>query len=831
MSLQDDSGLGLSDAEALVRLQSDGENLIPSEAQKTFLKQVIIVLSEPMLILLFAAGAINFLLAEFLDAAMLMVTVLIVLGISIYQSRRAENALHALKELSAPTVKVIRDGVEKRVSSHHLVVGDVILLAEGDRVCADAKLIEAVSLACDESTVTGESAPVDKYKDDLVLSGTLTTRGHGKAVVISTGINSQLGKIGKSLLEISTERSRLQKDVDQIVRVIGVLGVITVFLVVTIYGSTRDNWLEGGLAGIAAAMALIPEEFPVILTLFMAIGAWRMSKSRVIARQPSAIEALGSISVLCVDKTGTITENHMTVRELVIGEKHIDIEIDQLDSKALELIKIAALACPIRSFDPMDNAFKELQQKINSGENSEIKTSIAEHPLSETRLAYLHIWSINNDFIIAAKGAPEAISKMCDLDSNEQEEIMLQVHEAASRGFRVLAVAVSVPNDSSSALVISDQTAFTFLGLALLQDPIRPGVKESVAECRSAGIKTVIITGDHPSTARAIGEEIGLENVDDYMTGELLNELSDAALAEKISMVSIFARVRPEHKLRIIRALQNNGQVVGMTGDGVNDAPALRAADIGLAMGGRGTDVAREAASLVITDDNFNSIVQGIKRGRVTYDNLQKAMSYVIAIHVPIFGLALLPIFSTNWPLILLPGLVAFHEVIIDPACSVVFEEESPDPNVMKEPPRDATSRVFSRREILLSALQGLSVFGVLFLLFLFLTNNSRDEAEIRSMIFGSLMMSNILLILTNRSRTLTIFATFKERSNPTIKWILGVAVLILISLISLPPLRVLFDLVAIKGSDWLLMFLCAFMSLAWYELYKWFRYRKLFSQ
>ena len=338
MSSRPDLEVGLSNAEAQSRLSKFGENLIPSEAPKTFLKQVLVVLSEPMLILLFAAGAINFLLAEFLDAAMLMVTVFIVLGISIYQSRRAENALHALKELTAPTVKVIRDGVENRISSHQLVVGDLILLSEGDRVCADAKLIETTSLACDESTVTGESAPVDKFNGDSVLSGTLTTRGHGKAVVTATGIDSQLGKIGKSLQEISTDRSRLQKDVDQIVRVIGVLGVITVFLVVTIYGSTRDNWLEGGLAGIAAAMALIPEEFPVILTLFMAIGAWRMSKAKVIARQPSAIEALGSISVLCVDKTGTITENHMTVQELIIDGTSIFIAENQLSSKAIALV-------------------------------------------------------------------------------------------------------------------------------------------------------------------------------------------------------------------------------------------------------------------------------------------------------------------------------------------------------------------------------------------------------------------------------------------------------------------------------------------------------------
>lgn len=831
MSSRPDLEVGLSNAEAQSRLSKFGENLIPSEAPKTFLKQVLVVLSEPMLILLFAAGAINFLLAEFLDAAMLMVTVFIVLGISIYQSRRAENALHALKELTAPTVKVIRDGVENRISSHQLVVGDLILLSEGDRVCADAKLIETTSLACDESTVTGESAPVDKFNGDSVLSGTLTTRGHGKAVVTATGIDSQLGKIGKSLQEISTDRSRLQKDVDQIVRVIGVLGVITVFLVVTIYGSTRDNWLEGGLAGIAAAMALIPEEFPVILTLFMAIGAWRMSKAKVIARQPSAIEALGSISVLCVDKTGTITENHMTVQELIIDGASIFIAENQLSSKAIALVNTAALACPIRSYDPMDNAFKELAQQLQINMETLDKTSLSEFPVNEKRMAYIHSWTINGEFVIAAKGAPETISKMCNLDEEQHLEIMKQVHLAAIRGFRVIAVARVVNENSNFESDILDNLVFNFLGLALLQDPIRPGVKESVVECRTAGIKTVMITGDHPSTARAIGEEIGLENLDDCLTGLALDEMSDSELAERISAISIFARVKPEHKLRIIRAFQRNGHVVGMTGDGVNDAPALRAADIGLAMGGRGTDVAREAASLVITDDNFNSIVQGIKRGRVTYDNLQKAMSYVIAIHIPIFGLALLPIFSTNWPLILLPGLVAFHEVIIDPACSVVFEEESPDPKVMQQSPRNLNSRVFSKREILLSTAQGSTVFTTLLILFLFLQNSARSEQEIRSLIFGSLMMANILLILTNRSRTLTIVETFSKRSNYTVKWILGAAILLLLALMTIPPLRILFDLGAIGFKDWFLMFFCAVISLSWYELYKFLRYRRLFSQ
>lgn len=824
MNLDDQTSLGLTEAAAKEKLFIQGENLIPSEAPKSFLRQVALILSEPMLILLIAAGTINLLLAETLDALMLMMTVFIVLGISIYQSRRAEHALQALKELSAPTVKVIRDGLEKRISSHQVVVGDLVLLSEGDRVCADARVVQQTALSCDESTLTGESFPIAKSPGDSVLSGTLVTSGHAQVIVTATGINSQLGKIGRSLQEISIEKSRLQRDVDQIVRVVGVLGIFTVLSVVLIYGSTRNNWLEGGLAGIAAAMALIPEEFPVILTLFMAIGAWRMSKARVIARQPSAIESLGSISVLCVDKTGTITENRMAVKEVIVNKEILLVDQSSANPTVQELLNTAALACPLHSYDPMDIAFKSLKN------DSQERDSLAEFPVTNERLAYIHAWSISNKTVIAAKGAPETIAKLCRIQETENEELMQQVHVAASRGFRVLAIAKSRGGNSADLTEITENQ-FEFLGLALLQDPIRDGVKESVQVCNAAGIKTVMITGDHPSTALSIGQEIGLNHNAGFLAGADLDKLSDTELNNQIQQVSIFARVRPEHKLRIVRAFQANGMVVGMTGDGVNDAPALRAADIGIAMGGRGTDVAREAASLIITDDNFNSIVKGVERGRVTYSNLQKAMSYVIAIHIPIFGLALLPLFSSAWPLILLPGLVAFHEVIIDPACSVVFEEESADPNIMKEQPRPIKQRIFSRGEILLAVAQGLSVFFSSLVLFLYLMSNARPEQEIRTMIFGTLMLSNIGLILTNRSRTLTILQTFRQRENPTVKWILSLASLIILLLITVAPLRTIFDLGAILPSDWLLMILSSIVPLVWYEIYKSSSIKSVFRQ
>jgi len=484
------SSIGLSSAEAHSRLIEEGENLIPTEREKTLVRQILTIVSEPMLILLISAGAINFFLAEILDAVMLMFTVVIVLGISIIQSRRTENALFALKQLAAPYATVIRDGSEMRIPSSNVVIGDLLLLSEGDRVSADAKIIRNVTLATDESTLTGESVPVDKQVDDLVFSGTLVTRGHGQAIVIATGAQSALGRIGKSLQEIPFERSQMQRDVDQLVRVIGVLGIITVASVVIIYGSTRNDWLEGALAGIAAAMALIPEEFPVILTLFLAIGAWRMSQVRVIARRPSAIESLGSISVLCVDKTGTITQNKMSIIEVQIDSERINLSAHEIPKPARKLIEIGALACPSSIFDPMDQAFRELSNpELHRAE------SLREYPVESARMAYIHIWKLEDSIKVAAKGAPETIARLCRLTEEQLRKLTEEVHSAANSGYRVLAIAEA--SLSSDVLIPAkiDDLKLNYIGLAFLQDPLRDGVIESIHNCATAGIRTIMITG------------------------------------------------------------------------------------------------------------------------------------------------------------------------------------------------------------------------------------------------------------------------------------------------------------------------------------------------
>jgi len=803
------SNQGLTTAESNERLLRYGRNLLAKADEKNLIFTLLSLLREPMLLLLIAAGLISIALAELIDGLLLLFTIFIIVGITFYQTRKTEKALEALSELTMPLALVIRDGSDKRIPSSEIVPGDLILLREGDRIGADARLITSASLQVDESLLTGESVPVLKNVGDSTYTGSLVVRGHGSAEVLATGTATQLGKIGKSLTEIPDEKTTLQENVARIVKVVGLAALFTVIAVFALYGTTRGNWLEAGLAGISVAMALIPEEFPVILTIFLALGAWRMTRAKVVARKPAAIDALGAISVLCVDRTGTLTENRMEIAEIHAGSK-IWRGTQIPDGNVAEAIMIAALATPKSAYDPMDIAFQKLAKTIQRENLSEF-ISISEKPLTKENLYYTHTWQDSKSLAMlhAVKGAPEHIAKLCNFDHDQYQSFVEKVNTEAARGYRTIGIAKS-----------TDGQNYTYLGLALLSDPIRDGVPEAVAECSKAGIRTIMITGDHPSTAITIAKNIGLGN-QKCLTGTELDKLRDDQLRNIISECSVFARVTPMHKLRLVRILQENDEVVGMTGDGINDAPALKAADVGIAMGERGTDVAREAAALIITDDNFTSIVEGIRRGRAIFSNIQKALIYVIAVHVPIFGMALIPVLNPGWPLVLLPALIAFQEVIIDPASSIVFEAEEPDKKNMERLPRSKSNSLIGAREVTIGVLQGLSVLAVTFLMYLVSFSKYDSEELSRSLTYGTLLISNLLLVLSNRSQRLSIVTSFRRRNNPAIIPIVVLAIGILIALLNVPFLTDSFNLARLNLAQYLAVILASLLSITWYEIYK----------
>ena len=807
--------IGLTKGEAGRRLESEGPNVLPTAKPKNFLQRFIGVVREPMLTLLVAAGLINFIVSEPLDASVLMLTVLMVVGISLYQTSRTESALEALRDLSSPRALVVRDGKEGRIPGKDVVRGDLVILNEGDRVPADGSLISASNLSVDESMLTGESLSLYKKPDDKVFSGTLIVTGYGQAIIESTGAKTELGKIGTALQDIEIERTHLQKEIDRLVRIIYVAALIAAVAVVVIYGMTRNDWVEGALAGIAASMALIPEEFPVVLTLFLAIGAWRMSQKGVIARRAAVIETLGSATVICVDKTGTITMNQMAVQEIKIDDELLVLNDEPIPNSYREITQSALLASPINPFDPMDKAFHAI---ASLEENWKL---VREYPITEKLMAMTNVWKAAEGHIVATKGAPEAVASLCHLDDSELEAIIKDVDDATRRGFRVLGVAKALFDSHTEFPNSPIEFDFRYLGLIHLHDPVRPGVPEAVAECARAGVRTVMITGDYPGTALSVAKEVGLNVQAGVITGPELEKMSDLELAERIKTVSVFARMVPEQKLRLIRALKLDGEVVGMTGDGVNDAPALRAADIGIAMGGRGTDVAREAASLVITNDDFNSIANGIRQGRGIFANLQKAMSYIIAVHVPIFGMALIPVFVSKWPLVLLPAQIAFLELIIDPASSIVFESEQADPEIMNRKPRDVNEKIFSRHSLGFSIAQGLGELIVVLAIYLWAIYSGKSADLVRTLSFGTLMLGNMALVLVNRSQHLSIIQTFRARKNRTIKWVLVGGIGMLVLLVNVPIMREAFNLAYLNPTQWVLVAIGGFGSVLWYEVYK----------
>jgi Ca2+-transporting ATPase len=833
---------GLSAAVAARQLAVDGPNELPTARKRNLVQQARDVLREPMLLLLLGAGSINFLLSEAFDGIILLLGVVVVLAISIYQEHKTENALAALRDLSSPRALVVRDGRQTRIAGRDVVRGDVVLLVEGDRVPADAILLDCVNFAVDESTLTGESVPVRKAAVDRdaadttmgrpggdatpwCFSGTLVVKGRGLSLVRATGARTELGRIGTALRTIQPERTRLQREIDRIVRVVAVLGIGAAAAVVVVYGLTRHRWLEGLLAGIATAMAMLPEEFPVVLTVFLTLGAWRMSQRHVLTRRSAVIETLGAATAICVDKTGTLTLNSMTVRSLIVGGSSHVLGGGPLPEQFHQLAEFAVLASPVDAFDPMDRAFRDLGERYLAGTEHlhggwEL---VREYPLSETLLALSHVWRSPSltDYVIAAKGAPEAIAELCHLDPGARADFTAQVEAATADGQRVLAVARARFGTGEGLPAEQHDFAFELLGLAGLQDPVRPGAADAVADCVRAGIRVMVITGDYPGTALAVAREVGIDHAAGAISGSELDVMSDDELARRIRTVNVFARMVPEQKLQLIRALKANGEIVGMTGDGVNDAPALRAADIGIAMGARGTDVAREAAALVITDDDFASIADGVRQGRGIFDNLRKAMAYVIAVHVPTFGMSLVPLFVPSWPLVLLPLQIAVLELIIDPACSIVFESEAIDPEIMEQPPRRIGAAMFSRRLLWLSALQGASVLAAVLGVYLWAVLGERPDDSVRSVTFASLIVGNLGLILTNRSWRLSVWESFRQRRNRTLKWILGGAVLMLVVLLTLPAMQDAFHFGPMRPSEWIVAVGAGIAGVAWFEVYK----------
>jgi len=832
---------GLTHQEVIDGLTKWGPNELPSQKRQSVFSLFIGIVKEPMLLLLIGSGSIYLFIGEVKDALMLLTFVFVVIGITFYQERKTERALDALKDLSSPRALVIRNGIQERIAGRDVVPGDVLVLREGDRIPADAALLEGVNLLVDESLLTGESLPVSKSEWDgaaketvpggenlpFIYSGTMIVQGRGYAKVLRTGVHTELGKIGRALERVVEEDTLLQKDTQKLVKNFAIVGIVLCVIVVVIYGAVRGNWLQGFLSGLTLSMAMLPEEFGVVLMIFLALGAWRMSKHHVLTRKTAAIETLGAATVLCVDKTGTITQNKMQLQKLWSRGKEHEFTSKEgvFPEEFHHLLEYGMLASQADPFDPIEREIKiKTEESLRGTEHVHHGWKLLkEYPLSKELLALSHVWQSPDEhrFVIATKGAPEAIIDLCHLDKAEAAKIKKEVQALSEQGLRILGVAHAYFDKK----ILPDNQhdfAFSFAGLLGFADPIRETVPAAVKVAHAAGMRVVMITGDYPGTASHIARKIGLISPETVITGDELRAMDAQTLRKRIKACSIFARVVPEQKLAIVNALKANGEVVAMTGDGVNDAPALKSAHIGIAMGERGTDVAREAADLVLLDDDFSSIVQAVRMGRRIYGNLKKAMAYILAVHVPIAGMSFLPVLF-NLPAVLLPAHIAFLELVIDPACSVVFESEPEDDDIMEQPPRSLRQSLLSSRAAGVTLLQGGSVLLGAFLVFYWSLAQGKGEADARTMSFAVLVLGNIMLILTNLSWRSTILDIIRKK-NVALWWVVGGALACLAAVIYIPGLRSLFHFSMLHGEDLGIVVLVAVASVAWFEVLKMFR-------
>lgn len=826
------AGGGLSQALVLQRQEIDGYNDLPSSKPKKLYNLIIDILKEPMVYLLLGCGIIYFFLGDHQEAIMLLSFLFFIIGITITQESKMEKALDALKKLSSPRALVLRNGNKIRVSSREIVLDDILFLNEGDRVSADAIIIHNSNLIVDESLVTGESVPVAKIVESELFAGTTVVGGNGIAIVYAVGLKTQIGQIGQSILESEIVSTRLEEQTNQLVKRLAYFASGLCVLVFVVHSSIHHNWIEGTLVGLSLGMAILPNELPAVLTIFFALGAWRLSKRKVLTRKISAIENLGSITVLCVDKTGTLTMNQMTIQMIYSQDQFIDVSdssLDMLPEKFHEVLEFGILASKKDPMDPMEIAFQTAGSKYLKGtEHLHHDWNLErEYPLSPELLSITHAWKPNGSsgFVIGAKGAPEAIIDLCHTKEDQAKKLMQKVEQMATSGLRVLAVAKS-HRETASLPFAQHDFEFVFLGLIGVADPIRIGVHESISECYSAGIRVIMLTGDYPITAKSIAQKIGLQNYEQIVTGIEMEKLTDKELSELTKKSSVFSRVMPSHKLKLVEALKAAGEIVAMTGDGVNDVPALKSSNIGIAMGGRGTDVAREASDLVLLDDDFTSIVEGIKIGRRIYSNVKSALVYLFAIHIPIAGMSVLPVIL-GMPLVLLPSHIAFLHLIIEPASSIAFEIEPAGTDIMKRKPRASTEPLYNYEIWQPSLYRGITLFIALASVYFISLWRNQGETDARALVFTTLIISNTLLIFLSRGSSITLLSKFKNKPNAVVKWLLITSMIMLALTLYVPELRKLLQFSFLHPIDILICVLIALANTFFCELLLWYKFFK----
>ena len=806
--------VGLTKEEVINSKEKYGVNKLEDKKKQPLILKILSIFKEPMFLLLIIAASIYFIVGEYRDGIIMLIFVLAICLIEYIQETKTDKALEELNKLSALNVKVIREGKEEVISSEEVVVGDIVLLEEGDSVPADGKLLYTQSLGVNESSLTGESLVVYKnckednnnhFKLNMCYSGTNVTNGLGVIEIVSVGKNTEFGRIGESLKEIEKERTPLEKQINKLVFICTIISFIVFLLTIVINYINHPELvfskriIEAILAGVTIAMATIPEEIPVVLTVFLAMGAWDLTKKKTITRNMKTIETLGAVNVLCTDKTGTLTENKMKVQYVY----------EYSDT----FLETSYLSCPLVAYDPMEIAIKEyckLKNDINYGEK--ITKEYAFTP--ETKMTG-QVW---DNKLLCVKGAYESVLPLCNLDKKKYEEIKKKIDEYSNEGFRVLAVArnnslKNIPNSLFEAKL-------TFEGLIALYDPPRFGVKTSLNECYSAGIRVIMITGDNGETAKGIAKKINLANYDEVITGNELENMSDEELFEKAKTVNIFARVYPNHKMRIVNALQKDNKIVAMTGDGVNDAPALKKADVGIAMGKRGTNVAKESADLILLDDNFNTIVKAIENGRTIYHNIRKAISYVIAIHIPIALLSLfVPVFKL--PTLLLPIHVMLLELLIDPTSSIVFQRIKPSSDIMQEKPRNINEAILNVKNAISSISQGLLIFLVVFITYFLLIHNNITTNLSITVSYAILVLSIMLITYQLRGNDFTLKA-FVKSFKDKVSLIVNVGVIIgLTMFVYIPFFNTVANTIPLELKWWLLIIGLVLLAILPFDIFK----------